>query len=334
MTNCSLFVGPMSKNIVDSVIEFANENDICLSLIPSRRQIDYDGGYSNNWTTKDFAEYVKGKTDKIFLKRDHGGPNQGKLLDDGIISLTEDCKYFDMIHIDPWKKHINYEDGLIETIKLINHCHNLNDKLYFEIGTEETIKKFDTITLDRYLSDLKIKLDYDVFKKIKYVVIQGGTSILGNNQNSAFDRQRFLNMIDLVRDYGLLSKEHNGDYQNYSILIEKFKLGLNGINIAPEFGFLETEVYLNYVKNKDKRLFDLFYEICYFSNTWKKWVSEDYDTLSNKEDIIKISGHYVFSNPTFVSEIKSLENFDEIIKNKIKDKIRKLYECKTKNNIL
>ena len=37
-----LFIGPMSKEIVDSVINYANTNDTPLGLIPSRRLIDRD----------------------------------------------------------------------------------------------------------------------------------------------------------------------------------------------------------------------------------------------------------------------------------------------------
>ena len=38
------FIGPMSKNIVDSIIKFQNQSDFKVGLIPSRRQINYDGG--------------------------------------------------------------------------------------------------------------------------------------------------------------------------------------------------------------------------------------------------------------------------------------------------
>ena len=62
-----LFIGPMSKNIVDAIIDYSNKNNIQLGLIPSRRQVEIDGGYVNNWTTKDFCEYVKNKTNNILL---------------------------------------------------------------------------------------------------------------------------------------------------------------------------------------------------------------------------------------------------------------------------
>ena len=52
----------MSLNCVDAVCDIANEHLIPLMLIASRRQVDSQemgGGYVNNWTTEDFARYVK-----------------------------------------------------------------------------------------------------------------------------------------------------------------------------------------------------------------------------------------------------------------------------------
>ena len=51
------YIGPMSRNVVDAVIEFCNETNTLIGLIPSRRQIEWDGGYVNNWTTKEFSKY-------------------------------------------------------------------------------------------------------------------------------------------------------------------------------------------------------------------------------------------------------------------------------------
>ena len=79
-----LAVGPMSKNCVEATIEIANEKNVPIMMIASRRQIDskeFGGGYVNNWDTKKFSNYVK-KKDKnklITLCRDHGGPWQNSL---------------------------------------------------------------------------------------------------------------------------------------------------------------------------------------------------------------------------------------------------------------
>ena len=86
----------MSKNVVDSIIEV----DDGFGFIPSRRQVDYNGGYVNSWTTGEFATYVNGR---VPIERDHGGIGQGYKHDDGIESFMHDGRYFDKIHIDPWK---------------------------------------------------------------------------------------------------------------------------------------------------------------------------------------------------------------------------------------
>ena len=56
-----IFLGPMSKNIVDTVIEYSNAFNLPFTFIPSRRQVEYNGGYVNNWTTEEFVRYVKNK---------------------------------------------------------------------------------------------------------------------------------------------------------------------------------------------------------------------------------------------------------------------------------
>ena len=81
-----LCVGPMSVNCVDAAIELSNQFDTPLMLIASRRQIDselFGGGYVNNWSTKQFSDYVikRDKRKKILLARDHGGPWQNELED-------------------------------------------------------------------------------------------------------------------------------------------------------------------------------------------------------------------------------------------------------------
>ena len=62
-------------------------------LIASKNQIDYLGGYVNNWTTKSFSDYVKSRNNSIFIERDHGGPGQGYKDDDGSISFDTDVNY-------------------------------------------------------------------------------------------------------------------------------------------------------------------------------------------------------------------------------------------------
>ena len=103
--NPKFFIGPMSKNVVDAIIEFCEETNNIIGLIPSRRQVEYNGGYVNNWKTIEFYDYIKSKTNKILLVRDHSGPGQGTVDDDGYESLRDDCKYFDIIHISHYYEY-------------------------------------------------------------------------------------------------------------------------------------------------------------------------------------------------------------------------------------
>lgn len=319
------FIGPMSKNVVDAAIEFCNETGNTLGFIPSRRQIDWDCGYVNNWRTQTFAEYINKNTNKILIQRDHSGPKQGTYDDDGVISLANDVKYLDLIHIDPWKKYSNYEEGLAETISLIMMCHALNPNVEFEIGTEEAIRRFEIEELDNLVSDILEILGPKISKQIKYLVIQSGTSLKETTQTGNYDSARLSKMIKIGKKYNLLTKEHNGDYIPVSTIKEKFNLGLDAINIAPEFGLIETQTYLDNIK--DDVIFNKYWGICYKSDKWIKWVSKDFDPFNNKTDLIKICGHYVLSYPEFLSEIKShFPNIDKEIKLNIKNKLNELHK--------
>jgi len=319
------FIGPMSKNVVDAIIEFCNTTKHSIGLIPSRRQIEWNKGYVNNWTTNDFAYYINRKSNNITLQRDHSGPGQGQQDDNGFISLVDDCKHLDLIHVDPWKKYPIYNDGLEWTIEMIKVCDAVNPNLKYEIGTEEAIRRFEPEDLDKLVCDLKQKLGTDLFAKIKYLVIQSGTSLKGTNQTGHYDSQRLLDMITIAKKHKLLSKEHNGDYIPVSVIKEKFDLGLDAINIAPEFGLIETQTYLDEIENI--YLFEKYFQICYDSKKWVKWVNNDFDPYLNKKELIKICGHYILSNPEFISEIKSqFPNIDQKIKSNIKIKLNELYK--------
>tara|TARA_Y100000592_G_C5468217_1_gene317915 strand:+ start:1388 stop:2344 length:957 start_codon:yes stop_codon:yes gene_type:complete len=303
------YIGPMSKNVVDSIIEFSNETNHKIGLIPSRRQIEWDGGYVNNWTTKEFSKYAS----KLILKRDHSGPGQGYKDDDGYISLKEDCKYFNIIHIDPWKKYPTYKEGLKWTINMINFCYNENSNIEFEVGTEESIRKFEANELNQLLMDLSLKLDQEVFKQVKYLVIQSGTSLKENTNTGEYNKNRLLDMIKVSKSWNLLSKEHNGDYIPSNLIEEKMNLGLDSINIAPEFGLIETLSYIDKGIDIEK-----FWDICYKSKRWEKWVNKEFNPFTQKLDLIKICGHYVLSHPDF---LKIKPNIDNIIKINIKNRL-------------
>ncbi len=313
------FIGPMSKNIVDAIIEFQKSTKHKLGLIPSRRQIEFNGGYCNNWTTKQFSIYAK----DILLKRDHSGPGQGYADDDGYESLKFDSQYMDIIHIDPWKKYPSYKKGLNWTIEMIKFCNNINPKIKFEVGTEQSIRPFDPSELDKLVKDLKQNLKRSEFNQIKYLVIQSGTSLSSTYNTGLYDQEKLISMIKIAKKHNLISKEHNGDYISEKLIKEKMKLGLDCINIAPEFGLIETQTYLDEINNS--QILNRLWEICYESKRWEKWVNKNFNPLKEKVQLIKICGHYVLSHKEFKNEIKThFSNIDNKIKINIKNKLNSL----------
>ena len=303
------WIGPMSKNVVDAVIEFNGD----FGFIPSRRQVDYQGGYVNNWTTGEFSTYVNGR---VPIERDHGGEGQGFKDDDGFESFLHDLTYFDIIHIDPWKKNPKFTDGCEATISSMNYIYNQNPNVKFEVGTEESIRKFNDGELKLLLHQLS---KFPFFDNIEYVVVQSGVGLdLGKQINTGnYNPKRLENMIKICKDFGVKSKEHNGDYLSLDEYKERFDLGLDSINIAPEFGQIETKCYLD---KMDDDIEDYF-QICFDSKRWEKWVDKDFLPHENKKELIEICGHYVLSDEQF---LKIKPQIDSKIKETINEKLRSL----------
>ena len=220
--------------------------------------------------------------------------------------------------------NINGEDWIKDT-------DLFNPNVFYEVGTEEAIFKYSPNDLNWFLNYLKTNLEEKKFLKIKYAVIQSGTRLnLYERKNTGiFDEKRCSDFIFVVKKYNLLSKEHNGDYLIDGNEIKKrFDIGLDSINIAPEFGQIESEYYLEKC-SENKKLMSKLYKICYDSGKWKKWITDEYEV--SKKQLIITCCHYILSDNSFIKNIKTnFPNSDFEIKQKIKLKLNLLYE-QTKN---
>jgi len=311
MSELKYCICPMSKNITDAVIEL---NSTKFALIPTRRQIDFDGGYVNNWNTKAFYEYVRSKSN-IILSRDHGGQLQGNGGSD-LDSYKTDAEFFDIIHIDPWKLCKNdFNEGIRITIETMNQIYGYNPSVKYEIGTEAAIRKFTTDELVEFLSIIKKSVSQEIFDNIEYVVIQSGVGLdvqSGINVGD-FDADRLKEMIKIVNSYGKKTKEHNGDYLSDGEYSWRFDVGVDSINIGPEIAQIET---LAYLKHMTPTQIDEFYEICYNSKKWKVWIPNIFD-FKDKKSLIKVCGHYCFN-------LYDLPKIDNIVKVLVKNKLNRL----------
>lgn len=318
MSDIKFFIGPMSKNIVDSIINFCNYNNK-IGLIPSRRQIDYNGGYVG-WNTKEFIYYVRSKTNNVIIERDHSGIGQGEIFDTGSASQSHDAlNKMDIIHVDPWKIYAKYNDGMLDTVENIKFINSVNPNCLYEVGTEQSIRKFEVDEFEKLLTDLQKNLG-NLFNKIKYAVVQSGTELKGTKNIGIFEPKRLEKMVKVCNQFGLLSKEHNGDYLSKEEIKKRFDIGLSAINIAPEFGVFETDIILENMSYQQK---EKFFDMCYRSNKWLKWVDNDFNPFENKIELIRICGHYQFNTEDFKEMNLDLDN---IIKEKLYNKLKIMSE--------
>jgi hypothetical protein len=318
LNNIKLYIGPMSKNIVDSVIDYSNEKNTMLGLIPSRRQIEYDGGYVNNWTTEAWATYVREKSKLIILERDHGGPNQGEKEDSGLRSFYTDVHLLDILHVDIWKVYRDIHSALYNTIDYINLCYKLNPNVLFEVGTEEAIQRIELNEFEKFLFGLKNNLAPEMFDRIAYVVVQSGTKIQQNKNIGKFSQERLVGMNNLIKMLGLKSKEHNGDHLTADEIKMRYALGLDAINIAPEFGMMESNIILSLIKDYE---FEQFFLECFKSNRWKKWVDSSFNPFENKKELIQICGHYLLSNEKIIHITSRYPQIPEMVKQAVFQRI-------------
>ena len=312
-----LCISPMSLNIIDAVIELSHDLPNKLAFIPTRRQIDYNGGYVENFTTEGFTQYLKLKKSNVSVIRDHGGPSQGVSEDDGRKSFESDAKNFDIIHIAPWAKYPDYESGMRNTVSHIKEISSINPNVLFEIGTEEAIRKFSLEELRQLINDLK---HFNCLEKVLYLVIQSGANIdiLNKKNVGNFNLYTLQKSVELCENNGLYSKEHNSDFFTKEDISIRFSNGLSCMNVGPQIAQQETFCYLEEMTKKD---FDLFYNRVYESGVWKKWIKDDgFDPTVRKHDLVTACGHYLYKDEVFNKIVEKMDIKHKII-NRIKAKI-------------
>ena len=311
--NIKCFCGSMSLEIVDSLIDYHKKNHN-IGIISSRRQIDSNSGYVNNWNTQRFSDYVKSKS-PILLERDHAGPCQGDSIDDGIDSLLNDCQYFNIVHIDPWKVSDSVLEGSERTVDLIKKCSEKKSSVLFEVGTEQNIKQLHPEELDFLLSHLKQNLTSRQYNNIAYAVIQSGMKIESGENSGDFSTAKTEEYIDVCNKFGVLSKEHNTDYCDPSIFKELFSMGVDSVNIAPQIASIQSQHIMSY--ESDDHI-DKLFDLCLKTNRWQKWFPKDFDPKDNRDKLILSCGHYAFTELDFaVKQVQVLSDTISSFINKI-----------------
>lgn len=383
-----LGIGPMSKPLIKASLLLAKEKDFPLMFIASRNQVDskeLGGGYVCNWDQEGFASAIKEVAEEIdfdglyYLCRDHGGPWQRdnerndhlpeeKAMELGKQSYLADLiNGFDLLHIDPTKdpyvvgKSIEMDVVLKRTIDLIEYveterkARNLPE-ISYEVGTEETNGGLTSQdSYDVFIKKLTDELEAKQLPLPCFIVGQTGTLTRLTENVGKFDAVTSKKLAETAKKYGVGLKEHNGDYLDEAILLEHPALGITAMNVAPEFGTVETQSYLKLIEVENELFKDgllseksnldkVIKEESVKSGRWKKWMVDGKDKLSFEEIlkdeeltylITEISGHYTFNNDSVKAEVQNLfDNLDKVgingekyVIDKIKDSIDRYVKC-------
>jgi hypothetical protein len=362
---CTLLgIGPMSKNCVDSIIDLADNYNIPFMLIASRRQIEskiFGGGYVNNWSTEEFSKYVERENKKknIILCRDHGGPYQNENENGKKLSFENIMKNakksfqidiesgFKIIHIDPshdLSVEISIDEMLNRIFELYEFCYSISKDKQKEIFIEISIGKEDggvsTISEIKYSiekiekfcqkKDLPLPLFF-VIKTGNYVMETQNVGIFEDilTNKKIIEEEKLKEIINFCNQKNILTKVHNGDYLSNSAISSHPNMGFHAINVAPEFGVVETRAILSWLsKNNLEKFTSEFLEIAYKSQKWKKWILPNSKITKNDKAII--AGHYILATKEFsdlkrkiLQQVSNKNDFDDFVKNEIKNCVLK-----------
>ena len=321
-----LGLGPMSKEIIDIVSDFAKLYKKNIMFIATRNQIDkkeFGGGYVNNFSTEEYSKYIKNKKNKyIHLCRDHSGPflkdkEKNIKFEDSLEKTKESLESdiindFKLIHIDTSMCKNKYRIA-DELISFCNSVASRNKKrIFFEFGTEEhgikvAVNKFENDAA--YFSQIENKM---------FLVGQTGSLIKEIYQVGEFENEIAKELIKLSKKYNVYLKEHNCDYLNEDQIKERKQIGINAINVAPELGYIQTWTTL-FLANKFgiKKTLNNYKKLVLNQKKWKKWVYSKNINTSNK---ILCAGHYHFSSNEYSQLLKDINkhmNFKKFFKKKL-----------------
>lgn len=332
--NCFLGLGPMSLEVINSINYFSKKNKKKIMLICSRNQIETEklgGGYVNNFSTSEFANFVKSKKNKLLImSRDHCGPfkrdekeksNLKKEIDNCKKSLFDDISNdFKILHIDTslcGKAKYEIADELInfsnETAK------KLKKKIFFEFGAEDhgVLTNFKKFTKDAKF--------FSKFSNKQFIVCQTGSLVKSVFQVGQFDIRSVKIMKKIAHENGILLKEHNCDYLNFEQIQLRRQYGVNAINIAPEFGVIQSNLTYNIAKQLgfDKEI-DEFKKLVLIKGKWKKWNYND----ENNQIRFFSAGHYHFGTKIYKNllyKINKKINFQRILDKSIEKNLLRYF---------
>jgi hypothetical protein len=305
--------GPISPEIIEGVIKASALLAQPLMLISTQNQIDWNGGYVNNWKTSEYVEYVhtilpKYPESHIYLCRDHLGPGfKNDNIDDVYKTLYDDIdNNFDLIHIDFSNIHADKNTVLNETKKVILNIYKKTDTVRLEIGTEENVGR-SISTLADIEREVKFVKEY---AEPEFFVVQTGSLVKEINQVGSFQKDFIVEAHNLLSSHRIRLKEHNADYLDEDMI--RARVGIvDAMNIAPQLGVLQTVTVIEQALIYGVDITE-FLNVSYNSKRWEKWLHKN--SASNSMLCAIIAGHYNFTSKAYQQLIFYLDKQIDIKK--------------------
>lgn len=342
-----LGVGPVSETVLEAALEVSRRRSFPPIFIASRNQVDagrFGGGYLLGGIDQEgFVDLIREKQRRIgysgplYICRDHGGPWQrdaelterlpvDQAMELARLSLEEDLSSgFNYLHIDPTKcPHPFDRKQLVAwTLELVAHCEDFRRSrnlppVDYEIGAEDiqggiTSEADFTAFLAQTCADLgKAGLPLPTC-----IVGQTGTLTRLDRNVGRFDRRATARLVEAAQRFGVGLKEHNGDYLSAASCRLHPQLGVAAMNVAPEFGLVETDALLALAALEDKLpregwisqaelsgLPDHMRELTFSGTPWEKWLTPELKARPREwvqADqamrllITRVCGHYTFA---------------------------------------
>ncbi len=347
---CTLLgIGPVSKGIIKATFEAALKYSFPPVFIASRNQVDLKslghgylmGGMDqfNFLSTLKMVRKDVGYEGPLYICRDHGGPWQrnmeldkryslAKAMEIARLSFRADIEAgFNYLHIDPTKcPHPFSQSDLCKwTVELVEYCEQVRKqlgrgKIDYEVGTEDIQGGLTTKEAFAYfLKELTGRLSENNLPNPACIVGQTGTLTRLDRNVGRFDRRQTEALAAIAALYNIGFKEHNGDYLGAADCSIHPKIGVTGVNVAPEFGLVETDGYffLADLENQATEqglitaaefsgLKKLLIEKTFKNSPWRKWLTPDLKEVPAAEVegngslrllIARVCGHYVYDDP-------------------------------------
>jgi hypothetical protein len=218
-----------------------------------------------------------------------------------------------VLHLDTSREgsdEADFDDAVRRLVSIYGACEEYAQshgrKIAFEIGLERQSGEVDDP------DQFRAKLGY-IFTALAnnqlptFVVVQTGTLVVGTENRGTLMHETTTaaksvrKLAQICKEYHVALKAHNVDYLPDGAVVELLRGGADAINVAPEFGVMETRAILALLNQERlERQRDRFLRLAYDSRAWEKWS----DGNATDFERAVMAGHYIFGTDEFL-ELRS-----------------------------